>query len=378
MVPEEIVSKMKPYFTTIYGNPSSLHQPGQEAKRAMGEARSVLAKKINASSQEIVFVGSGSESDNLAIKGAAYYLRETEGKNHIITTKIEHHAVENSCKALEKDGFTVTWLNVDKDGLVSPSDLKKAITSKTALVSIIYANNEIGTVQDIPALAKICKEKNVLFHSDAVQAFCKVPMDVKKQNIDLLSFSAHKIHGPKGIGALYVRDGIQLRKQIDGGSHERNRRAGTENVPYIIGFAAAATMFKESDCKKMEKLRDKLIDGVLDSIPNSHLNGSRTERLSNNANFRFDGIEGESLGMLLDADGISTSTGSACSSKSLEPSHVLLAIGLSKEQANGSIRLTLSRYTTEEEINYTIERIKKHVEKLRKISPIWNKIGKKL
>ncbi len=378
MVPEKVVKKMEPYFTTQYGNASSMHQMGQEAKRAMEEARRVIANKINANAKEIIFVGSGSESDNLAIKGACHALREKEGKNHIITTKIEHHAVERSCGTLEKEGFNVTWLPVDNEGFIDLKELEKAITSKTALVTIIHTNNEIGTIQDIEKIGEICKKHNVLFHLDAMQSFTKIPIDVKKQNIDLLSFSAHKIHGPKGIGVLYVRDGVKLNKLIDGGSHEHNLRAGTENIPYIVGFAEAVKLSSYKDCKKIAKLRDRLIDGILKNIPNSYLNGPRTNRLCFNANFRFDGIEGEALGMLLDSDGICTSTGSACSSKSLEPSHVLMAIGLSKEQANGSIRLTLSRYTTQEEIDYTIEKTTKHVEKLRKISPLWGKIGKKL
>ena len=380
MVPEKVVKRMQPYFTTIYGNPSSLHQMGQEAKRAMEEARHVIAKKIGANTSEIVFVASGSESDNLAIKGTAY---AQEKKNHIITTKIEHHAVERSCGTLEKQGYNVTWLNVDREGFIDLKELEKAITPKTLLVSIIHANNEIGTIQDIDAISKICKKHDILLHLDAMQSFTKIPITVKKQGIDLLSFSAHKIHGPKGIGALYVREGVKIQKLIDGGNHEHKLRAGTENVPYIVGFAEAVKLSSDKDIQKITKLRDRLIQGILKNIPNTHVNGyyekeDYRKRLCFNANIRFDAIEGESLGMLLDSDNIFTSTGSACSSKSLDPSHVLVAIRLDKEHANGSIRFTLSRYTTEQEIDYTIEKIKKHTEKLRNISPLWGKITKKL
>ncbi len=380
MVPEKVVKRMQPYFTTIYGNPSSLHQMGQEAKRAMEEARHVIAKKIGANTSEIVFVASGSESDNLAIKGTAY---AQEKKNHIITTKIEHHAVERSCGTLEKQGYNVTWLNVDREGFIDLKELEKAITPKTLLVSIIHANNEIGTIQDIDAISKICKKHDILLHLDAMQSFTKIPINVKKQGIDLLSFSAHKIHGPKGIGALYVREGVKIQKLIDGGNHEHKLRAGTENVPYIVGFAEAVKLSSDKDIQKITKLRDRLIQGILKNIPNTHVNGyyekeDYRKRLCFNANIRFDAIEGESLGMLLDSDNIFTSTGSACSSKSLDPSHVLVAIRLDKEHANGSIRFTLSRYTTEQEIDYTIEKIKKHTEKLRNISPLWGKITKKL
>ncbi len=380
MVPEKVVKRMEPYFTTIYGNPSSLHQMGQEAKRAMHVARNTIAKKINANTNEIVFVASGSESDNLAIKGTAYANPE---KNHIITTKIEHHAVERSCGTLEKQGYNVTWLDVDREGFINLEELEKAMTPKTLLVSIIHANNEIGTIQDIDAISEICKKHNVLLHLDAMQSFTKVPINVKKQNIDLLSFSAHKIHGPKGIGVLYVREGLKVQKLTDGGNHEHKLRAGTENVPYMVGFAEAVKLSSDKDIKKMAKLRDRLIQGILDNVPSTYVNGyyekeDYTKRLCFNANIRFDAIEGESLGMLLDSDNISTSTGSACSSKSLEPSHVLTAIRLNKEHANGSIRFTLSRYTTEQEIDYVIEKITKHAEKLRNISPLWKKITKKL
>jgi cysteine desulfurase len=364
-----VVKEMEKYFIEDYANPSSAHTPGQEARRAVEEAREIVAGKIKAAYDEIIFTSGGTESDNLAIKGVAYANRERG--NHIITTKIEHPAILKSCEALEKEGFTVTYLGVDKEGFVNVDDLKKAITDKTILVSVIHGNNEIGTIQNIDELGKTCKEKKILFHTDAVQSFTKVPINVKKTNVDLISMSSHKIHGPKGVGALYVRKGTKIKKLADGGGHEFKLRAGTENVPGIIGFAKAVKLSSEADVERIAKLRDLLIERIEGEISNVKLNGPRgNKRLSNNINIAFANIEGEALGAYLDTEGICTSTGSACSSHSLEPSHVLVAIGLSKELANGTMRMTLSRYTTEEEINFTVEQLKKYTAKLRKISPL--------
>ena len=369
MVDPEVVKAMEPYFTKTYGNPSSLHSFGQEAKEALEKSREIIAKKINAEPNEIIFTSCGTESDNLAIKGVAYANKDKG--NHIITTKIEHHAVENSCKALEKEGFKVTWLNVDKEGLINLEELKKSITDKTILVSIIHGNNEIGTIQDIEAIGKICKEKNVYFHTDTVQSFTKVPIDVKKQNITLASFSAHKIHGPKGIGALFIKKGTKIKKLNDGGSQEFNLRPGTENIPYIVGFAKAVELAKEEECKKMAELRDFFIQKVEKEIPEVIVNGSKEKRLCNNANITFKYIEGEALLIRLDDKGISVSTGSACSSRELKPSHVLTAIGLHPAMAHGSIRFSLSKFTTKDELDYTIKNVKEVVQDLRRLSPLW-------
>jgi len=368
MVDKEVEKAMLPYFTKIYGNASSLHKFGQEAKEALEKSRETIAKRINALPEEIIFTSGGTESDNLAIKGVAYANKD---KNHIITTKIEHHAVEKSCKALEKEGFKVTWLDVDKDGFINLEQLKKEIADKTILVSIIHANNEIGTIQDIEEIGKICKEKNVYFHTDTVQSFTKTEIDVKKQNITLASFSAHKVHGPKGIGALYIKKGTKIKKLSDGGSQENNLRAGTENIPYIVGFTKAVELAKQEHCKKMQELRDYLIEKVDKEIPEVKLNGSRKERLCNNINITFKYIEGEALLLRLDDKGIAVSTGSACSSRELKPSHVLTAIGLHPAMAHGSIRFTLSRYTTKEELDYAIKHLKEAVAELRKVSPLW-------
>jgi len=368
-VDDKVVKAMLPFFSDTYGNASSVHQVGQEAKRALDESRETIANKINAKFDEIIFTSGGTESDNLAIKGVAY-ANKAKG-NHIITTKIEHPAVENSCKELENDGFSVTYLDVDKEGFVDVGQLRRSITDKTILVTIIHANNEIGTIQRIDEIGAICKEKNVLFHIDAVQSFTKVPIDVRKMNVDLVSLSGHKIHGPKGVGALFIKKGTQIRKLADGGGHEFKLRAGTENVPGIVGFAKAVSLSSDSDIKKIAKLRDMLIEGIEKEIPNVKLNGPRgDERLCNNVSISFANVEGEGLGSYLDIEGICTSNGSACASHSLEPSHVLLAMGLSKELANGTLRMTLSRFSTKEEVEYTIKMLKKYVEKLRKISPL--------
>ena len=386
-VDKEVVKAMQPYFTETYGNASSLHTFGQEAKKALEKSRETIAKAINASPEEIIFTSGGTESDNLAIKGIAYANKEKG--NHIITTKIEHHAVQNSCKALEKEGFKVTWLDVDKEGFVNLEQLKKEINDKTILVSIIHANNEIGTIQDIEAIGTICKlwnsknskglgnsknfqsEKNIYFHTDSVQSFTKTNIDVKKQNITLASFSAHKIHGPKGIGALYIKKGTKIKKLNDGGSQENNLRAGTENIPYIVGFAKAVEIAQKANYQEMEKLRDYFIEQIEKGVPEVKLNGSRTERIPNNANITFKYIEGEAVLIKLDDRDIAVSTGSACSSRELRPSHVLTAIGLDPAIAHGSIRFTLSKYTTKEELDYTIKNVKEVVAELRSISPLW-------
>ena len=368
-VAPEVLEAMRPCFTDNYGNPSSLHSWGQEAKQALEDSRRKVARVINAEPGEIVFTSGGSESDNLAIKGIA--LRK--GKGHIITSKTEHHAVLETCGFLKRSGFDLTILPVDGEGFVNPSDLEKAMRPDTILVSIMHANNEIGTIQPVRELGKICRDRDVPFHTDAVQSFGKIPIDVKNMNIDLLSVSAHKIHGPKGAGALYVRSGTELLAQIHGGGHESGLRSGTENIPGIVGFAKACGLVKIND-DNMIGLRNKLIQGVLE-IKDSRLNGPNPlggddRRLPNNANFGFRYIEGESLVLRLDDMGIAASTGSACSSKSLRPSHVLTGIGLSPADAHGSLRLTLSRYTTREEIDYVLSVLPGIVEDLRRISPL--------
>ena len=365
----EVVKAMLPYFTKQYGNPSSLHQFGRDAKETVDKARKKISDKINAEPREVIFTSGGTESDNLAIFGTAY--SQKDKGNHIITSKIEHHAVLNACKQLEKEGFKVTYLDVDEEGFVDLGQLEKSINEKTILVTVIHANNEIGTIQDIEKIGEICKKKNVIFHTDAVQSFTKVPIDVKKINVDLISLNSHKLHGPNGVGALFIRKGVNLYKLSYGGSQEFNMRAGTENVAGIVGFAKAVEISNEKDLKQMANLRDKLINEILNRIPETKLNGAKGDkRLCNNANISFNYIEGEALLLHLDMKGIAVSTGSACSSKSLEPSYVLLAIGLKHEIAHGSIRFTLSKYTTEKEIDYTIKNLVEIVKNLRKISPL--------
>jgi len=363
----EVVEAMMLYFTEQYGNASSLHTFGREAKDALDTARATIAKKLNATPEEIIFTSGGTESDNLAIKGIAYAHKDKG--NHIITSKIEHPAVLSTCATLEKEGFKVTYLDVDKEGLIKPEQVKKAITDKTILVTIMHANNEIGTIEPIKEIGEICKIHKIFFHTDAVQSFTKVPLDVKMISVDLISLSGHKIHGPKGVGVLYVKKGTKLKKMSDGGGHEFRLRAGTENISGIVGFAKATEFVSEKDVRDVQKLRDKLMDGLL-KIPHTQLNGSRKQRLSNNVNISFNYIEGESLLMSLDDRGIAVSTGSACSSHSLQPSHVLMALGLKPEIAHGSIRFTLSKYTTEDEIDFTIKTVKEVVEKLRQFSPL--------
>jgi cysteine desulfurase len=366
-VDDEVVKAMIPYFTEKYGNASSTHFKGQEAKEALEKSRNTIAKAIGAKTHEIIFTSGGTEANNLALKGL--FFANYPQKNHIITTKIEHDCVLNTCKWLEKLGAKITYLDVNAEGLINLEELERAITDKTILVSIIHGNNEIGTIQDLEAIGKICKKKGTLLHTDACQSFTKVQLDVKKQNLSLVTLNAHKIHGPKGVGALYIQDGISIVPIAHGGGHERKIRSGTENVPGVVGFAKSVEIANRKDLEKMTKLRDKLIEGLL-KIPNTRLNGSRNKRLCNNVNVSFNNIEGESIGGYLENMGVCTSTGSACASHSLETSHVLKAIGLAPVQANSSIRISISKYTTEEEVNYLLTVLPKIVEKLRKISPI--------
>ena len=374
-----VLEKMMPYLTKVYGNPSSLYSIGQEAKNAVETARQNIAKNLGAkSANEIYFTSGGSESDNWALKGICQRLK-AKGKKHIITSKFEHHAILHTCKALEKEGFEVTYLDVYEDGIVKPEDVANAICEDTAIVSIMYANNEIGTIQPIAEIGKICREKKVLFHTDAVQAAGYVKINVEEQNIDLLSMTAHKIHGPKGCGLLYIRKGILINNLIEGGAQERNKRAGTENIAGIVGLDAAlqhAVDTIDERTERLKVLRDKLIDGLLE-IPKSRLNGSREKRLPNNVNMCFEGIEGESLLLRLEMNGISASSGSACTSGSLDPSHVLLALGLPHEVAHGSTRMTFDESTTEEDIDYILEVVPKIVKLLRDMSPLWEKIKDK-
>ncbi|MFH0889909.1 MAG: cysteine desulfurase NifS [Candidatus Aenigmatarchaeota archaeon] len=368
-VRREVLEGMMPYFSEKYGNASSLHSFGREAFEAVENARKIIAGVINAEPGEIIFTSGGTEADNLALQETAYANRNRG--NHIIVSSIEHDAVLQTAKFLEKDGFSVTRLPVDKCGLISLDELENSVTKDTILVSIMHANNEIGTIEPVGEIGKICKERNVIFHTDAVQTFGKIPIDVKKMNIDLLSISSHKIYGPKGVGALYVRKGVKMHPLFHGGGQESGLRSGTENVAGIIGFGKAAELAcveMDAEAKRLAKLRDKLIAGAL-KIDNTWLNGHATERLPNNANLCFKFIEGEGLVILLDEAGIAASTGSACSSKSLEPSHVLLAIGLKHEEAHGSLRLTLGRETAESDVDYLLSVLPGCVERLRRISP---------
>ena len=373
----KVLEQMMPYLTEYYGNPSSLYSVGAQAKRAVETARQDIAQCLNALPNEIYFTSGGSESDNWAIKGAARALAK-KGKKHIVTSAFEHHAVLHTCAALEKEGFEVTYLDVYSDGLVRPEELEAALREDTALVTIMYANNEIGTIQPVPEIGAICKKHGVLFHTDAVQAVGNVPIDVKGQIIDLLSLTAHKLHGPKGCGALYIRRGVRPEILIDGGAQERGQRAGTENVAGIVGLAAAvkeaaATMDERN--ARITKMRNRLVDGLL-KIERSRLNGDRDKRLAGNLNMCFEGIEGESLLLKLDLKGICASSGSACTSGSLDPSHVLLSIGLPHEIAHGSMRLSFSDDTSEEDIDYILETVPPIVEYLRSISPLWERIIK--
>lgn len=374
----EVFEAMTPYFMEYYGNPSAVYTFAEESKKAVGNAREILAKGIHAKEEEIYFTGGGSESDNWALKATAEFYK-TKGK-HIITTKIEHHAILHTCEYLEKNGYEVTYVDVDENGFVKLDELKAAIRPDTILISVMAANNEIGTIQPLEEIGKIAKEHDILFHTDAVQAFGHIPLDVEKMNIDMLSASAHKIHGPKGIGLLYIRKGVKIRSFIHGGAQERKRRAGTHNVPGIVGFGKAAELAfqdMEETIRYESELRDYLIERVLAEIPHTRLNGDRVNRLPNNANFCFRFIEGESLLILLDQNGICGSSGSACTSGSLDPSHVLLAIGLPHEIAHGSLRLTLSKKTTKEEIDFTVDKLKEIIRRLREMSPLYEDFIKK-
>ena len=372
----EVVDAMLPYFTEHFGNPSSVYGFAAANKEVITKQREIIAKALGAKTEEIYFTAGGSESDNWALKATAEAY-ESKGK-HIITTKIEHHAVLHTLKKLEREGFEVTLLDVGADGIVDPADVEKAIREDTALVTIMYANNEIGTLQPIDEIAKICKEKKVTFHTDAVQAVGHVPVNVHAQNIDMLSLYGHKFHGPKGIGVLYVRKGVPLFNLIEGGAQERGRRAGTENIPAIVGMAAAlkeAVANLDENMAKISAMRDRLIEG-LSQVEHSRLNGDAKKRLPGNVNFCFEGIEGESLLLLLDEKGIEASSGSACTSGSLDPSHVLLAIGLPHEVAHGSLRLTLCEENTPEQIEYIIKKVPEIVSYLRNISPVWEELEK--
>lgn len=367
----DVLNAMMPYLTDIYGNASSVHAFGREAREGVEHARNQVAAAINASPDEIFFTAGGTESDNMAIKGVAHKYAK-KGK-HIITTAIEHHAVLHTCEALEKEGYEVTYLPVDEDGLISVEQVRAAMRDDTLLVTVMFANNEVGTIEPIAEIGALCRERNVLFHTDAVQAVCHIPIDVKAMNIDLMSISAHKFHGPKGIGALYCRKGIVLEPVIVGGAQERKRRAGTENVAGIVGLGAAierAHKNMSADMARVSALRDKLISGILKDIPHVKLNGHPTQRLPQNVNFSIRYIEGESILLMLDINGIAASSGSACTSGSLDPSHVLLAMGIPHEIAHGSLRLTLSDMTTDEEVDYVLETLTKTVKRLRDMSPL--------
>ncbi len=371
-VKPEVLEEMLPFFTEKFGNPSGFYEESRETAMAVDEARAKVAKGINADRQEIYFTAGGSEADNWAIKGIASAYKNKG--NHIITTKIEHHAILHTCEYLEKQGYKVTYLDVDSEGFIDLEELKNAITDETILVSVMFANNEIGTLQPIKEIGAICKEKKVLFHTDAVQAIGHVDIDVKDMNIDLLSLAGHKIYGPKGVGALYIRKGVRIHNLIHGGGQERGRRASTENTPDIVGLGKAmelATSNIQEHTERLTKLRDKLIDGLL-KIPYTRLNGPRGDkRAASNVNVGFEFIEGESILLSLDFEGISASSGSACTSGSLDPSHVLLAIGLPHEKAHGSLRLSIGDGTTEEEVDYVLETVPPIIERLRNMSPLW-------
>lgn len=368
----EVVDAMLPYFSEYYGNASTIYSLGAESKKAMDHARQTIADSLGAKPEEIYFTAGGSESDNWALKATAEAYA-SKGK-HIITTKIEHHAILHTCEYLEKRGFEITYLNVDRDGLISLDELKAAIRPDTILISVMFANNEIGTIEPIAEIGEIAKEHGVLFHTDAVQAYAQVPINVDEMHIDMLSASGHKLNGPKGIGFLYIRKGVKIRSFVHGGAQERSRRAGTENIPGIVGLGVAverAMRIMDTKTRKEIELRDYLIGRLENEIPHCWLNGHRTKRLPNNINFSFLFIEGESMLIMLDMKGICASSGSACTSGSLDPSHVLLAIGLKHEEAHGSLRLTLSEDSTKEEMDIVAEEVKKIVQRLRDMSPLY-------
>jgi len=367
----EVVKAMLPYFTDIFGNPSSIYSYGQEAKGAIEEARVKVADLIGARGEEIVFTSGGTEADNFALKGVAF-ANESKG-NHIITSPIEHHAVIETCRFLERRGFRITYLPVDEYGRIDPGDVRKAITDKTILISVMQANNEMGTIEPIAEIGRIAREAGIYFHTDAVQTVGHIPVDVNELEVDLLSMSAHKLYGPKGVGVLYIRKGIKLVPFMHGGEQERKRRASTENVPGIVGLGKAVELVQQDmgeEAERLTRLRDRLIKGLLERIDHSRLNGHPRNRLPNNVNVSVDYVEGESMLLNLDLEGICASTGSACSSASLEPSHVLLALGLSPEQAHGSLRFSLGKWTTEEEIERVLEVLPRVVAKLRAMSPL--------
>lgn len=374
-VKKEVLDEMLPYFSEKYGNPSSIYSLGGKSKNAVENARDKVAKVLGAKPNEIFFTAGGSESDNWAIKGIAYANKDKG--NHIITTKIEHHGILHTCQYLERQGFKVTYLDVDKYGMVDLDELRESITDETILITIMFANNEIGTIQPIKEIGQIAKEKNIYFHTDAVQAIGHVKIDVDDLNIDLLSLSAHKFYGPKGIGALYIRQGVKIHSLIEGGAQERNRRAGTENVPGIVGLGKAIELAYENideHNEKLIKLRERLIKKVFENISHVRLNGHPEKRLPGNVSLCFEFIEGESLLLSLDMEGIAGSSGSACTSGSLDPSHVLLAIGLPHEIAHGSLRLSLGDFNTEEEVDYVVEKLVEIVQRLREMSPLYEKV----
>ncbi len=374
-VKKEVLDSMIPYFTGFYGNPSSIYKKGREAKKALDESREKVAKILGANSREIYFTSGGSESDNWAIKGVAFGNKDKG--NHIITTKIEHHAVLHTCEYLERNGFEITYLDVDEYGMINLEDLKNAITDKTILISVIYANNEVGTIQPISEIGKIAKQNNIYFHTDAVQAIGNIKIDVDDLNIDLLSLSAHKFYGPKGVGALYIRKNVKIHPYIHGGAQERNRRAGTESIANIVGLTKALEIAYEnleSHNEKLILLRNKLIKNIMDNISHVKLNGHPEKRLPGNVNVSLEFIEGEALLLSLDMVGIAASSGSACTSGSLDPSHVLLAMGLPHEIAHGSLRLSLGDFNNEDEIDYVVENLKKIVDRLRAMSPLYDKL----
>lgn len=375
---KEVLEAMLPYYNDLFGNASSVHAFGREVKGAVDEGRDQIAKLINAQSSEVYFTAGGSESDNWAIKGVAFANKEKG--NHIITTKIEHHAVLHACEYLEKHhGFEITYLDVDSEGMIDLEELKNSITDKTILISVMFANNEIGTIEPIKEIGQIAKERGVLFHTDGVQALGNVHIDVKDLGVDLMAMSAHKIYGPKGIGALYIRKGVKLHSLVHGGAQEKRRRAGTENMAGIVGFGKAAELARvnlDENIKRLTELKERLINAVLEKIPYTRINGSLENRLPGNTSFCFEFIEGESLLLSLDMMGIAGSSGSACTSGSLDPSHVLMAIGLKHEIAHGSLRLSLGYKNTEEDVDYVLEALPKIVDRLRQMSPLYEKVAK--
>jgi cysteine desulfurase len=376
-VSRQVLDAMLPCFEENWGNPSSLHEKGRDAKEILDDARARVAAVLGADASEIYFTSGGTESDNWAIRGAAMRLR-AKGKNRIVTSKIEHHAVLHTCEALAKEGFEVIYVGVDEDGVIKLDELRDAVNDKTAVVSVMYANNEVGTIQPVAEIGNIAHECGALFHTDAVQAVGQIDIDLSSLPVDMLSLSGHKLHAPKGIGALYIRKGVVIQNLIEGGGQEKRKRGGTENLPYIVGLAAAMEIAKEKlkDLPRVAKMRDRLIEG-LTRVPYSKLNGHRTQRLAGNVNIGFEFIEGESMLLLLDYSGICASTGSACSSASLDPSHVLIAMGVPHEKAHGSVRLSLSHENTEEDVDYILETLPPIIERLRNMSPMWEDFIKK-